>query len=214
MSTDNTGDTPATGDVAALQAKIAELESKHTQAILERDGAKARARELEQAGKGPDPKLLENALTEATTWKTKYESLNTEYGTFKTQYTDEKITQALSTALGAAGAKSVSTVLKVVDKSAVKLDDKGQIVASSIEELVKAVKESDPILFGEAEVPNGQAQSTTTGGSSSKVVLPVKPAGEGQGTSAFDAAIAEAQKKGDMKAIQRLYKEAMQPKTH
>lgn len=214
MSTDTTGNTPATGDVAALTAKVAELESKHTQAILERDGAKARARELEQAGKGPDPKLLENALTEATTWKTKFESLETEHKTFKNQYTDEKVTSALSTALGAAGAKSVSTVLKLVDKSAIKLDDKGQIVASSIEDVIKQAKESDPILFGDAEDPKSQERNTTNGGSSSKVVLPVKPAGDGSGTGALEAQIAEARKKGDMKTIQRLYKEATSPKTH
>lgn len=131
-----------------LAEKVKSLENQLKEAITTRDKAKQKSRELE----------------EAAAYKAKFEELNTKFEAVNNELTGikestktEKISSALQTALEAAGAKSINTVLKLIDKSQVQFDEQGQVVEESVVNVVKAVMDSDPILFGEADPKKAQS---------------------------------------------------------
>lgn len=158
MSTDNQLETESTTQTVDaenksevtvdLAEKVKSLENQLKEAITTRDKAKQKSRELE----------------EAATYKTKFEELNAQFEVVNNELTGikestktEKISSALQTALEAAGAKSINTVLKLIDKSQVQFDEQGQVVEESVVNVVKAVMDSDPILFGEADPKKAQS---------------------------------------------------------
>lgn len=149
-STTQTVDSENKGEVtsAELIEKVKSLESQLKDAINTRDKAKQKSRELE----------------EAAAFKTKYEELNAQFEAvsnelngIKESAKTEKVNTALQTALEAAGAKSLNTVLKLIDKSQIQFDENGQVVEESVVNVVKAVMDSDPILFGEADPKKAQS---------------------------------------------------------
>lgn len=108
---------------------------------------------------------------------------------------DKELVAHLETALKDAGAKSVTTALKLVDRSKIEFDKDGQVVQKSIDDAIAAVKVSDAILFGEpaaAEQKGAPAQPI--------VQRAAQDSGEKSG---YETELAEARKKRDGgKAIQ------------
>lgn len=202
-----------TPSVEELTAKIKELEDKHTTAILERDKAKGKLRDLEQASKHTEEtqKALEAALAEASDYKSKFENLQSEYTGFKTKLTEEKISSTLQTALEAAGAKSITSAMKLLDRSAVKVNETGEIDTDSVKALINSLKESDPIFFGEAQDPKKGSGNTSIGTQSSITVPSVKRADEDPGKSSFDVRLEEAMKSGNLSKLQSLFKDVINP---
>lgn len=108
---------------------------------------------------------------------------------------DKELVAHLETALKDAGAKSVTTALKLIDRSKIEFDKDGQVVQKSIDDAIAAVKVSDAILFGEpaaAEQKGAPAQPT------------VQRAAQDSGDkSGYETELAEARMKRDGgKAIQ------------
>lgn len=159
MSTDNKLETESTTQtvesenkgevtVAELLEKNKALEAQLKDAIFTRDKAKLKSRELE----------------ETAVYKTKYEELfaqfetvNNELAGIKEATKTEKLNSALTTALEAAGAKAINTVLKLIDKGQIQFGEDGQVVEESVANAVKAVMDSDPILFGEIDPKKAQS---------------------------------------------------------
>jgi vacuolar-type H+-ATPase subunit I/STV1 len=67
----------------------------------------------------------------------------------RTRAADEKLKELLT----AEKAKSLSTVMKLIDRSKIEFDEDGEVNVKSLAALVKSVKETDSILFDGAETP-------------------------------------------------------------
>lgn len=148
---------------AALD-KIKVLETNFQEAVSTRDKAKEKLRKLEQdlGDASAVKQQYESLFSEKGQLLQKLEEIQTEYNNFKTTVQSEKVNAVLNTALEAAGAKSVTTVLKLIDKSKIEFDEQGQAKAESIDVLIKAVQESDPILFGTELIDPGVKRAGDT----------------------------------------------------
>lgn len=152
-STTQTVDAGNKGEVITLEAaldKIKTLESQFQEAVGTRDKAKEKLRKLEQ-DLGDSAKFkeqYESLFAEKSTLVAQLETVTSEFNTFKAGLQQEKVNATLQSAIEQAGAKSVGTVLKLIDKSKVELDEQGNVKAESLTALIEEVKTSDPILFG------------------------------------------------------------------
>ena len=142
------------GEVQAEQFSIEDfktLQANYKSAVSSRDKYKQQVRELEETAKG------------ASEWQTKFDALQKELEAKTNELTSIKegqkqkaLESALSTALEAAGAKSVSTVMKLIDKSKIQFNEEGQVSSETFEAAVKEVMTSDPILFGDIDPKKAQ----------------------------------------------------------
>lgn len=137
--------------------KIKTLEENFQEAVSTRDKAKEKLRKLEQdLGQASElQKKYDDLFAEKGTLITQLETVQSEFNGFKDSIKQEKVVANLQSAIEKAGAKSVSTVMKLIDKSKVELDETGFVKEDSIAPLIAALKESDPILFGEAFIDPG-----------------------------------------------------------
>ena len=152
-STTQTVDAGNKGEVMTLEAaldKIKTLESQFQEAVGTRDKAKEKLRKLEQdLGDSAGYKAqYETLFTEKSKLAEQLEAVTGEFNSFKATLQQEKVNATLQSAIEQAGAKSVGTVLKLIDKSKVELDEQGNVKAESLTALIEEVKTSDPILFG------------------------------------------------------------------
>lgn len=152
-STTQTVDAGNKGEVITLEAaldKIKTLESQFQEAVGTRDKAKEKLRKLEQdLGDSAGYKAqYETLFTEKSKLAEQLEAVTGEFNSFKATLQQEKVNATLQSAIEQAGAKSVGTVLKLIDKSKVELDEQGNVKAESLTALIEEVKTSDPILFG------------------------------------------------------------------
>ena len=67
----------------------------------------------------------------------------------KTKAADEKLKELLT----AEKATSISTVMKLIDRSKIEFDEDGEVNVKSLAALIKSVKETDSILFDVTETP-------------------------------------------------------------
>ena len=153
-STTQTVDAGNKGEVMTLEAaldKIKSLESQFQEAVGTRDKAKEKLRKLEQdLGDSAGYKAqYETLFTEKSKLAEQLEAVTGEFNNFKSAIQQEKVNATLQSAIEQAGAKSVGTVLKLIDKSKVELDEQGNVKAESLTALIEEVKTSDPILFGQ-----------------------------------------------------------------
>lgn len=131
-------------DIKALQAN-------YKSAVTSRDKYKQQVRELEESVKGSTE--LQTKLAEL---QKELEAKSNELTSIKEGQKQKALESALSTALEAAGAKSLSTVMKLIDKSKIQFNEEGQVSSDSIEAAVKEVMTSDPILFGDIDPKKAQ----------------------------------------------------------
>lgn len=168
--------------VAQLMAKVKELEEEKakTNELLpklrkfEKEN-KAKA-EAEMKAKGEYQKLYEEALAE----------LNATKG----QIRDGKVNSALEAALKEANVKSLSTAMRLLDKSQIEIEG-DSVSTKSLAKAVKGLMESDPILFEVAE---------------EKATAPsVKRSSEGTPVSGFDKEVRAAKTQKELEAVLRKY---------
>lgn len=183
--------------------RLKTVESNLNEVVSERDKFKSKVRKLEDtAGSAVElQKKYDDLFAEKNKLYEQHESVSKELETWKTQARDQKIATELETALTSAGAKSISTVMKLVDKSKIQFDETGNIIADSISEIVKGLVESDPILFGEApEKKEGQSMDQRFPNPG------VKRAGDSGSTEdAFTKEIRAAKNTAEINAVLRKY---------
>lgn len=145
----DTGTKVEVTSIEAAQARIKELENNFQEAVITRDKAKEKLRKLEQDfGQASEFKTkYEELFTEKSKLLEQFEVVQSEFTNYKSSVNQTKIDTELTTAIERAGAKSVGTVLKLIDKSKVELDQDGNIDSGLLDALVKQVAESDPVLF-------------------------------------------------------------------
>lgn len=92
------------------------------------------------------------SLMEEEDYKAKYEASSTELNKLKTEIREQQIDTVLTDELTKANARSVSTVMKLVDRSKINVVD-GQVDTKSVEELINELKKTDQVLFQEVNTP-------------------------------------------------------------
>lgn len=129
------------------QAKIDEIISAHTEVTnalkADRDNYKEKAEKYDETKTELDKAKSELDKVNKDEYKTKYESLESEFNKYKTDIAEKEIKgkkeEAYKKMLKEIGVneKSIDAIVKVKDLSSLKLDDKGEIVD------VDALKESE-----------------------------------------------------------------------
>jgi hypothetical protein len=198
MTTEASAATAATTEQPTTPA-VAPQNDDLNRVVQERDNWKSKYRELEQTAR--DAKALKAQLDEAIVQRSQavQEGMRTQEALegLRTQVRDERVNNAISTALKAAGARNEATVARLLDRSALVFGQDGALDLESVATLVEAVKSSDPYLFAEATDPNAQpaTKPATSGGGS----MPApKRAAQADGlSSALEADLAAARKEKD-----------------
>lgn len=187
--TDNNSDTTKQENIVSLE-EYNKLKSNFQEVVGERDKVKSKLRELEK-----------NTNSDFTELQTKYDDLfanhnkiltetenyKLELGLIKEAEKNRFIDTTLTTALESAGARSIPTAIKLIDKSSLEWDGdnlKTDSVIGKIEELRK----SDPILFGDTD-PKSSENNHMDPGNLSSNIPPVKTAGKGNVDGAFEKEI-------------------------
>ena len=94
-------------------------------------------------------------------FKVKYEAASTELEQLKGSVKNQLIDSVLKDELTKANAKSISTVMKLVDRSKINVAD-GQVDTKSIEALIEELKKTDAVLFQEVQTPAVKRTGETT----------------------------------------------------
>ena len=137
---------------ASLEQALAEIEKLrgiNKEVISARDSLKQKLRGFEEDGK----------------YKELYEKRTSEFETLRTTLKTKAVDSALREILQKAGARSVDTVAKLVDKSKVTVSDEDfSVTVADIETQIEELKKTDPILFGIAEGANPPPVKRPAGG--------------------------------------------------
>lgn len=136
----------------------------------------------------------EAAQKEQGKWKELYEEELAKRESFETKAREASINSVLKEALKESGAKAVDTVMKLVDKAGVVVDEDGNVDIKSVNEIIKSVQQSDPFLFGEVE--------TTT---APTTIPAAKRATEGERLGGYEAEIAAAKTQKELTAVLKKY---------
>lgn len=200
--TTQTADAGNKGEVTleSLQEKIKVLEANYRDAVSSRDKTKQKLRELEDLSSGANEykTKYDEIFTEKSKLFEQFEASQKELNTLKEGVKQEKINTALTTALEAAGAKSVNTVMKLIDKNKLQFDEEGKVNSETIVAAIKEVMDSDPILFGEVDPKKAQTgQEFLDPG--------VKRASEASTESAYEKEIRAAKSQSEIQAVMRKY---------
>jgi len=165
-------------------SKLAELEEKYNH---NSDPLK-KVRKYEKSNK----QAAEQALLEQSKYKELYETVNERANRLQQQIRTQSVNQTLDGILKEEGADAPNTIKKLIDYSKIEVDDDGNIDIKSIDDQIKALKKSDPILF-KKEKPTAP---------------PVKRATDGTPTNGYEqelkAAVAAKSQK-QVEAVMRKY---------
>ncbi len=140
----------------------------------------------------------EKEAIEAGKYKELYEAAQTKLSDIETKVRTQVIDGALKDALTEAKARSMSTVMKLVDRSKVVLNEDGSVDPKSLAEMVKGLKVSDPILFGDETTATAAEVRTV-------VVPPLHKAGEGNTTGGYEKEVRAAKSPQQIEAVMRKY---------
>jgi stress-induced morphogen len=119
-------------------------------------------------------------------FKTKYEAVSKELGEVKSVQRTQLVDTVLKDELTKAGATAISTVLKLIDRSLITVEN-GLVDAKSVESVIAELKKTDAVLFELPKVPE------------------LKRPGEANVTSSFKTEMAAAKSQKDIQSILKKY---------
>ena len=136
-------------------------------------------------------KRLQDASTNASELESKYNEAVEKLTAAEGKYRDRLINEALNKALAEAKAKSPSIVMKLIDRTAIKVEN-DEVDASSVEAVLAALKkdDTDGVLFELVETPD------------------VKRSTEGAVVGGFDKEIRAAKTQKEIEAVMKKYGKA------
>lgn len=130
------------------------------------------------------------SLAEQGKFKELYEQSLQKATQLESRIKDQAVNAALKEALKDSGARSVDTVLKLVDKTSIEFDSDGNLNIDSVKTVVESIKKSDPILFGDVVRTEAPA---------------VKRASEGPVEGNFEKEVAAARTQAELKQVMAKY---------
>jgi vacuolar-type H+-ATPase subunit I/STV1 len=169
----------------ALQL-INHLKGIKSEAFRERDELKTKLKTFEDEKTKSEAELL----AEQGKFKELYEKTTEKLTQVETTLRNKAVDSALKDILQKAGARSVDTVSKLIDKSKVGIGDDYSVDANSIQAQIEELKKSDPILFGVGEGNN---------------LPPAKRPGDGVPNAGFEQEMRAAKTQKDIELILAKY---------
>lgn len=127
-------------------------------------------------------------LAEQGEFKTLYETEKEEKATWQAKYTNVLVENVVHEHLKQAGAVSITSVAKLLDKSKIVIAD-DKVDAESVKSLIEELRTSDPALFVHETKP----------------VPPPKKAGEGDPVGGFEKEIRAATTQKQIETVMRKY---------
>jgi ABC-type transporter Mla subunit MlaD len=183
-------------------AELIRLQALVESTAAERDKLRVANRELKatSGSSGDLQKQLDALMTEKS-------KLAEDFEGYKSTIKKQKLETHVSTALEAAGVKSKTLALKVLDMSKIEFDDSDNVKVDSITAAIEALKTAEPVLFGEVQAdPNEQSSGTST---TPKSAPAPKVAAQGStGKSSYETEIQSAKSVKEIEAVMRKYSKA------
>lgn len=177
--------TPKTVEEAL--AIIENLKGINKEVISTRDKANQRLRQFESEQTDRERALL----TEQGKFKELFEAEQAKNTALKTGLKSKAVDSALKEILHKAGARSVDTVAKLVDKSKVVVSEEDfSVDIASIQTQIEEIKKTDPILFGVGEGSN---------------LPPVKRPNDGNPSVGFETEMRAAKSQAEVTAVMKKY---------
>lgn len=151
-------------NLQALQAQL-EKQSKLIEKFRQQEKANQEAAKEAGAASLLDAisKLKIGNDKEIEEWQTKFNKLNEEYSSLRSTTRNRALDSALSEALTKAGVADVNTALKLVDKGSVTIGEDLTVDAESITKAIEALRQSDPVVFAQAKLPDVKLSAETGG---------------------------------------------------
>ena len=183
-------------------AELIRLQKLVEDTVAERDKLRVQNRELKatSGSAGDLQKQLDTLMTEKS-------KLAEDFEGYKSTIKKQKLETHVSTALEAAGVKSKTLALKVLDMSKIEFDDSDNVKVDSVAAAIEALKSAEPVLFGEAQAdPNAKSSGSTTG--TKPGPTPKIAAQGGDSKSAYETEIKAAKSVQEIEAVMRKYSKA------
>lgn len=158
------------------------LLTKQTQELASNADLLKKVRKFEKENK----EKADTALKEQGKYKELYEAELSQRVTLETKWKDSVVNGSIESVLKEMKVPAVTTVMKLIDRSKVVIED-GKVDTKSIQSQLDALKVSDPVLFGPA------------------TKVDVKRPGEHEPTSGFATEIRAARSQKEIEAIGRKY---------
>ncbi len=179
-----TGDGPKSLE-EALQL-IDHLKGIKTEAFKERDTLKTKLKTFEDAQTQREAEML----AEQGKFKELYEKTQQQLVQLEGTLKNKAVDAALKEVLQKAGARSVDTVAKLIDKSKVGVGEDYSVDAGTIQAQIEELKKTDPILFGVGEGNN---------------LPPAKRPSDGIPTAGFEQEMRAAKSQQEILAVMKKY---------
>lgn len=181
-------ETPVEGPRSLEEALniIANLKGINADVIRTRDETKQKLRKYEEEHQQREQALL----TEQGKFKELYEATTSQLESLKGALKNTAIDSSLKDTLAKAGVRSVDTVIKLIDKSKIGINDDNIVDITSIQSQLDELKKTDPILFGVGEGTH---------------LPPVKRPSGGDTTSGFEQEMRAAKTQGDILSVMKKY---------
>ena len=173
-------------DLAEAMALIENLKGINKEVISGRDKANQKLRHFETEQETREQALL----AEQGKYKELYEKRESELSSLKTTLKNKAVDSVLREALQRAGARSVDTVAKLIDKSKIAVSDENSDVdAATVLLQIEELKKTDPILFsvGEGNLP------------------PVKRPSDGVPSAGYEQDLRAAKTQNEITAVMKKY---------
>lgn len=163
---------------ASIEDAIAEMNKLQKNLENSRKGEKFAKSELQK---------LKEAAEGAAELQSNYEAAVQRVNELETRFRNTAIDGALKSALTEARAKSVSTVMKLVNRDEITVNEDGTVDTESLNAMITRLKADDAILFEEPQIPD------------------VKRSTEGQVTGGWEKEIGAAKSQTELEAVLRKY---------
>lgn len=180
----NVPDTPKTVEEAV--ELINHLRGINQEVIKSRDETKQKLRKFEVEQEEKSQALMQ----EQGKFKELYESTSQQLVRLQETLRVKAVDSALKDVVQKAGARSVDTVSKLIDKSKINVGDDYNVDGTSILSQIEELKKTDPILFGIGEGAN---------------LPPVKRPSGGESTSGFEQEIRAAKSQTEIMSVMKKY---------
>ena len=168
-------------------ALIENLKGINKEVIQTRDKVNSKLRTFEEEQTQREQTLL----AEQGKFKELYEAAQAEKEALKTGLKNKAVESALKDVLTKAGARSVDTVSKLIDKSKVEVEGTDfNVKLETIQAQIEELKKTDPILFGVGEGTN---------------LPPVKRPSDGNPQGGFETEMRAAKSQNEVNAVMKKY---------
>lgn len=160
-----TVNTESTQSVDDVMAELEKQRAINKEVIASRDAAKTRLKELEADAQSQ----LQESEKKVAELTAQYEAAQSKTTELEATLKDVTVSSSLQQALQEAGAVSLKTAMKLIEKDKIEFTEEGKVNTESLEKAIATLKEEHEILFGQVPAkasvqPLRPSEEKSTGG--------------------------------------------------